>query len=67
MEFLERTERLTETKSDFLTIRLPPDLSNRLKVLAERNERSVSGEVRLAIREYLEYEGEHDERGVNGS
>lgn len=42
-----------ETKDEFLTLRLQADLLERLQTLATRNERTVAGEVRLAIRQHL--------------
>lgn len=40
-------------KDEFLTLRLPADLLERLQALAAKNERTVAGEVRLAIRQHL--------------
>jgi hypothetical protein len=33
---------------------VPRDIETQMKLLAQENERSVSGEVRLAVREHLE-------------
>lgn len=37
-----------------LTVRVPDDVWNRLKSLAEKNDRNVTQEVRRAVRLYLE-------------
>lgn len=38
----------------FLTVRLDPDVYEDLRALADRNDRTIAGEVRLAIKERLE-------------
>jgi predicted transcriptional regulator len=60
---------MSTTKTDFLTIRLERETSQRLQELADREDRPKSSVVRLAIREYLDHEEwyDHNERGVNGS
>lgn len=40
-----------------LEVRAPAETLDRLRALARRNERSVSGEVRLAVNRHLEAEG----------
>jgi predicted DNA-binding protein len=41
-------------KTDFLSIRLEPDLREQLERRARENERTLAGEVRVAVRRYLE-------------
>lgn len=45
-------------KDEFLTVRISGDTLRELRALAQRNERTVAGEVRLAITERLERETE---------
>lgn len=35
------------------TIRIPPDFLRQLRERAKRNERTVSGEIRMALKAYL--------------
>lgn len=43
-------------KQDFI-VRLPVEEHQKLKALAARNERSASGELRLALREHIQASG----------
>jgi len=47
----------TQTKEDVTTIRLSGDDAERLRKVAEREDRSMSSVIRLAIRQYLRYRG----------
>lgn len=38
----------------FLTSQVPKDLKDRLRALADENERNLSAQLRVAIREHLE-------------
>lgn len=38
----------------FFNIRFKPDLHARLKTVAEKNERTLAAEVRVAVRDHLE-------------
>jgi predicted DNA-binding protein len=40
-------------KDGYLTIRIPPGWVQQLQDHAKKNERTVSGEVRMAIRDHL--------------
>jgi predicted transcriptional regulator len=42
-----------DPKDGHLTIRIPPGWVQQLQDHAKKNERTVSGEVRVAIRDYL--------------
>jgi hypothetical protein len=44
----------SSTKDEFLTLRLPRKLYEQVKELAVRNERTLAGEVRLALRKHVE-------------
>jgi predicted DNA-binding protein len=49
------TEKSSSPNGDvFFNIRLKPEMHRRLVEIAKQNERTVSGEVRLALREHLE-------------
>lgn len=52
------TVRAEDVKPQHLTLRLDQALVAELRRRAERNDRSVSAEARIAIREYLEKEKE---------
>jgi len=41
------------TNIKMISVKVPVELVEKLKEIAERNERSVSAEVRVAIKEYL--------------
>ena len=45
----------SETKAVVTTIRLTGDDAERLRKVAEREDRSMSSVVRLALRQYLRY------------
>lgn len=47
-----------------LTVRWPSDLHDRLRRTAERNDRTVNAEVRIAVREHLEREAAINERNA---
>jgi len=57
MTVMQPHTREHEAKVIVLTARLTRHLSDELAELAARRERSVSGEVRLAIREHLARQG----------
>lgn len=44
-------------KAAYVTVRMTPDMANQLKELADRDERSISQIVRLAIKQYLQAQG----------
>lgn len=46
-------------KHIFMTIRLPEDLSRRIREKAKETDRSMGAVVRLAIASYLEKEDKH--------
>lgn len=46
----------TQAPDKFLTIRVTAELHDRLAALAERNQRTISGEVRVAIIDRLEHQ-----------
>jgi predicted transcriptional regulator len=46
----------TERRAHAMTLRWPPELHDELRAVAERHERSLSAEIRVAVREHLERE-----------
>jgi hypothetical protein len=48
------THPMRQPKSTMLAVRLPTELADALRKFAEENERSVSGELRLAVKRHLE-------------
>ncbi|HVM69980.1 MAG TPA: ribbon-helix-helix protein, CopG family [Gaiellaceae bacterium] len=51
-------QRVIEKKTIFFNVRLEPSLHRELSVLAQKNDRTVAAEMRVAIRRYLEQERE---------
>ena len=49
-----------ETRTTTITLLVNPGLRARLEQAAERNERSLGGEVRAILREHLEPDDEKD-------
>lgn len=43
-----------ETKTVFFNIRLEPSMHEALQDLARQNERTIAGEIRAALRRYLD-------------
>lgn len=43
-----------ERKETFISLRIEPSLLKRLNQLARRNERTLAGEIRLALRQHLD-------------
>jgi predicted transcriptional regulator len=54
----------TEHQDSKLTLRLPAAIATRMRLLAERHDRSLNGEIVRALREYVvRHEREQDEHG----
>lgn len=43
-------------RDEVVTSRLEPEMCDKLRKVARRNERTISAEIRIAVREYLERE-----------
>ena len=54
------TVREEPVKSEHVTLRLEKDLIEQLRLVAKRNDRSLSAEARMAVRQYLERERNGD-------
>lgn len=50
---MRRMENHEEQDTEQVTIRVPASVMRRLREMAGAQERSVSGEIRLALREYV--------------
>lgn len=50
---LRGNDSSTNERKVNLVLRMPPSLIEALREQARRNERTLSGEVRLALREYI--------------
>ena len=46
---------MSKSKSVTIQVRIPEDLANELKHAAERDSRSMSNAVRLAVQKYVAY------------
>jgi predicted transcriptional regulator len=44
----------TVTKTSVLAVTMPADLAERIRQLAEKNDRTVKAEIRQALREFVE-------------
>lgn len=47
-------QKTSRKKTAFLTVRIDPDMHEALLKLATRNDRTVAGELRVAVRKHLE-------------
>jgi predicted DNA-binding protein len=51
------------TTSDTINVRLPRELVDKLRELAERHDRSLSAELRVAVRRHIEEPYRYDRKG----
>lgn len=48
------TDKSTGTEDEFLSVRVDPPFKHALRLLAKKNERSLAGEIRVALQRHLE-------------
>jgi predicted DNA-binding protein len=53
----------TVTQTSVLAVTMPKDLAERIKRLAEKNDRTVKAEIRAALREHVERQEDIDPTG----